>query len=272
MLAREGTLSGRVLAQGAPVTSFRLRVQSVTFSTELQVSSPDGRYLIAGVPRMSGDLEVVAPGFLLARESVVVPRGEAVTDVDFGLERGSSIAGWVFDQDTALPLGRAWVSVRSNPDVMPVRSDALGRFLLDGLKPGRVEVSVDRSGYRTREVVLGVGSGDPVRIGLTPATRSSGESPEYEGVGMQFESRASPDEGLGYRVSALHREGGARVAGVEVGDEILAAEGVLAGSVPTDEFLRQIKGTEGTVVTLTVRRAGRVFDLHAVRRRLRWDP
>jgi len=87
---------------------------------------------------------------------------------------------------------------------------------------------------------------------------------------MQFDW-AALDAGSGYRVSVLHPEGGARVAGVEIGDEILGAGGVVAGSVPVAEFLRQIKGPEGTVVTLAVRRGERVFELHAVRRRLAWE-
>ncbi len=36
----------------------------------------------------------------------------------------------------------------------------------------------------------------------------------------------------------------------------------------TAEFLRQIKGPEGTMVTLTVKRAGSSFEVHVIRRQL----
>jgi predicted metalloprotease with PDZ domain len=149
-------------------------------------------------------------------------------------------------------------------------SDAQGAFLLQGLRAGRIELDAQCDGYRDHEVTVEVGQQGPVRIELTPAAASdSPRTNDYEGVGMQFGSDV-PDAGQGYRVIALHPEGGARVAGVEIGDEILAAGGVRAAGIPTEEFLRQIKGAEGTVVTLGVRRGEQVFELHAVRRRLVW--
>ena len=85
---------------------------------------------------------------------------------------------------------------------------------------------------------------------------------------MKFDTADLPGEGEGYVVTALHPEGGARVAGIQLGDRILAVDTVTVGSVTTRDFLRHIKGPEGSVATLTILRGGRSFQLHAVRRRL----
>jgi C-terminal processing protease CtpA/Prc len=57
---------------------------------------------------------------------------------------------------------------------------------------------------------------------------------------------------------------------MEVGDEVLAADGVLPIGMSSEDFNLHIKGESGTVVRLTIRRNGRVFDLNVARRRLTW--
>ena len=274
VLARARTISGRVIdTSGRPVTDFTITIMSKWFGKSLDISSADGTWRVERVPHMPwAVVELSAAGFLPpSRNAISVGRDQDLSGVDFVVQRGRSISGVVFDQDTARPLPGAGVKALRDFETRArgkggVRTDAQGRFSLEGLSAGRLELSVTRAGYSSHTVVVGPGDGD-VRIGLTAfAERAGKQGDDYEGIGIQF------DEGHGYRVKATHPEGGARLAGVEVGDEILAADGVLASSVTSQEFVLQLKGTAGSVVTLTVRRAGREFELHAVRRRLQWDP
>lgn len=276
LLAHGSALSGRVSSRdGSPVGRFEVRFTSVEFDRSATFHSPDGTWRLPDLPAVDATVSVSAPGFLDARsERLTLARGEERAGVDFALERGLSLAGTVFDARTRRPIPGATIRANGHYGKMGnghATSDPQGAFLLQGLRAGRIDLNADCLGYRDHEVTVEVGKQRTVRIDLAPGADSdSVRSSDYEGVGMRFDTSADPDAGQGYRVAELHPEGGARVAGVQVGDEVLTAGGVDATSVPTAEFLRQIKGAEGTVVTLTVRRGGQVFDLHAVRRRLQW--
>lgn len=108
---------------------------------------------------------------------------------------------------------------------------------------------------------------DPYTEYLTPESYEELQervSRRYYGVGL----RVGPgDEGL-VVTSSLH--GPARDAGIRPGDVIVSIDGRAAGDLPFDQSLALIKGEEGTVVSLTVRRPGedqiRRFDV--VRRRI----
>lgn len=94
---------------------------------------------------------------------------------------------------------------------------------------------------------------DPYTEYLTPQAYDELQeqvSRRYFGVGL----RVGPgDEGL-VVTSSLH--GPARDAGIRPGDVIVSIDGRAAGELPFDQSLALIKGEEGTVVRLTVRRPG----------------
>lgn len=270
VLERASAFSGRVTNEaGQPVTRFTVSLSGLDVMTR-EFTSADGRFTYDGLPKIRGTVTTVgASGYLDSEPELLrLARGEQATGLEFVLHRGRTISGVVFDRDTRHPLAGANVRLTafrllSGPNGH-TRTDSLGRFVMGGLKEGRVEFLVSRSGYVSRQEVLDTSNQAEVRIGLASSSSSNAKE-EYAGVGMRF-GNTDVDAGSGYFVSALHPQGGAHVAGVLVGDEILSANGVPAGSVETTDFLLQIKGAEGTMVRLTVRRDGNTFDVHAVRR------
>ncbi len=274
--ARDASISGRVTnTDGQPVTHFRVRIESHEFHSELEVNSLEGTYRVMGLPQLrTAIVWVSAIGYL--KESpgfIALERREQLAGVDFVLERGRSISGVVFDLDTKRPL--QYANLKASIDAAftrdgngTARSDAQGRFVLNGLPPKRMEVTASRSGYLSHEQVISATGNEALQIGLHLATPTN-DIAEYVGVGMKFGNVTVPDAGAGYFVEALHLEGGARVAGVQVGDEVLAANDAVAGLVSTREILQELKGTEGSVVTIHLRRRGQVFQVNAVRRRLK---
>lgn len=275
LLERAGSFAGRVTDEtGAPITRFTVAVRGAGTWNEREFATVDGRYLYTGLQKLDVTVVLVTALDHLHGEprALVLKRGQQLTGMDFVLQRGRRVSGVVIDEQSRAPLAWANVRLANGFSITKVangraRTDALGRFTLKGLTPVREEIIVSRSGYRSHQLVIDTTSETELRIGLVSSSSPNQDS-DYIGLGMKFRDHDLPDAGSGYFVFALSEEGGARVAGIQTGDEILAAEGVIAGTVSTDEFGRAIKGAEGTLVTLTVRRDGRTFDVHAVRRRL----
>lgn len=267
------SFAGRVTNEaGEPVTRFRVTLEGPRFLHQRDFASADGTFVYDGLPKLGTTMiDVIALGYLDAgRQFRRLGRREHIDDLDIVLKRGRRVSGVVFDLQTRAPLAFANVKRTGTFGLKDVgngraRTDALGRFALVGLEPGRAELEVSRSGYRSHAEVIDTTNEAELRIGLRSG---SGSESEYSGVGMRFRDVELPDAGSGSIVAAVNEQGGARVAGIQVGDEILEAAGVPAGSVSTEEFLRQIKGTEGTLVRLKVRRASNTFEVTAVRRRI----
>ncbi len=86
----------------------------------------------------------------------------------------------------------------------------------------------------------------------------------FEGVGLNVEEIPA-----GLRVVTAFEGGPAAEAGIERGDEIIAADGESLRGLSSDESTNRIKGPAGTSVELTVRtRAGRTRDVRLKRARV----
>ncbi len=85
-------------------------------------------------------------------------------------------------------------------------------------------------------------------------------SGEYYGVGVSIDS-----SGTGIQIIEPVEGSPAQEAGVEAGDEIVGVDGVRLETLGKDALLKKIKGRRGTMVVLTLLRAGAELDI-AVRR------
>jgi TonB-linked SusC/RagA family outer membrane protein len=81
--AAQGTISGRVLAQGSsePIPEARVLVLGTSLFT---TSNADGRYVIRNVPAGTADIRVLRVGFAEQKRSTAVANGQTVT-LDFTL-------------------------------------------------------------------------------------------------------------------------------------------------------------------------------------------
>lgn len=264
LVTNDAAFSGRVVdQQGEPVRQFELHLRDKSGGWTVTVFSPDGTYVIEGQHAGGYKVSISGPEFPESESrNFVLGRGLKLQGVDFRLQRGVTISGHVYAEKTGERL--QGVLIRSGRQV--ARSDADGGFQLLGLSPGRQELGADKNDFLHRDIP--VTAPGVVAIGLRPQTTSGSD---YEGAGLRLDFSRTLRVGEGYPVMALHPEGGARVAGILPGDELLAAEGVAAGTLGTNEFNERIRGAEGSIVKLTVRRDGRVFDVNVVRRRLVWQ-
>ena len=84
----------------------------------------------------------------------------------------------------------------------------------------------------------------------------------YVGIGVTI---STPEKGEGVEVLQIEPTGGAKAAGIQIGDVILAVEGKLISQIGIDEAKKLIRGEEGTQVELTIRRGEEELTLAVTR-------
>jgi RNA polymerase sigma factor (sigma-70 family) len=284
-----GRLRGQVkdAASGAPVTSF-----SVILSRQQREGGavgggiftrydPRGTFELEGIPAGRYRVSAIAEQWAPADEQVVevLPEPAAAPELAFLLKQGGRIRGRVTDRASGQPIDGAWVSVEGRAGAAqnaPLRtqtvSDGEGRFELRGVGKGFLSVLASAAGHHGR-VVGGLqmqegGELGPLEVDLAPS--KEGERPRIEFVGI---GAAMAKKGDAVVLGGLTPDGGAARAGLVSGDEILAVDGMtverLGGTL--GDVVQRIRGVEGTVVVLRVRRAadGWVGDVRVTRRLVR---
>jgi carboxyl-terminal processing protease len=104
----------------------------------------------------------------------------------------------------------------------------------------------------------------PTTIDLAPT--EPGEEPTTEMVGIGATLSAQGDALV---VASIFPGGGAFEVAMIPGDAILAIDGTLVTTLGFGDSIQRIRGPEGTVVRLTVRRGAATLDLAVPRRRVR---
>jgi RNA polymerase sigma factor (sigma-70 family) len=283
-LPRMGRLRGlvRVGATGAPVVSFAVIVTTPRGPLDSLSVGTFARYDARGVFELDG-LPVGRQRVVVAAEGLapsppqdveIPPEPAAAPELSFTLDAGSRLHGTVIDRQSRAPLAGARLSVQGTPGAgtnVPLASEALtdadGRFHLRGLAPGRASVVATAEGHHGRivgglEVRPGADVG-PLEIALGPT--APGEAPRIEMIGIG--AMLAPRDGaivLGNVVAG----GGAALAGLVTGDAILAVDGYPVAELGMGGAVGRMRGAEGSVVVLRVRRAadGGQSDVHVTRR------
>lgn len=267
---RDGAISGRVIDEaGRPVTKFFIQVRAGrSMESWTSAVTGDGRFRVAGLLPGPKELTVETLEFVEPpARHLEVEAGTELRGVECVLTRGRTLKGRVIDAKSSKPLAMAGVSSSGKSEF--TNND--GTFELAALPETMIDLNASHEGYADRIIQVPATSPGPVTIQLRRLEQAdAGYTRDYEGIGVMLDYEEIPDGGSGYRVINLHPEGGARVAGLQFGDEVLLAEGQSPASMDFDQFNSLIKGPEGTTVRLTIRRDGRVFDLAIARRRLTW--
>ncbi|MFQ5654489.1 MAG: carboxypeptidase regulatory-like domain-containing protein, partial [Planctomycetota bacterium] len=194
-LERAASVRGRVIGRGEPVFAAEIQVKSeerqgpfrIPSPSRAGVSIPDGRFVLRGME--VGEalvIEVLKKGFpALERSLEPLSPGEERDLGTLALAEGVALLGKVVDE-AGRPVAGANVTARVERerfsfgiDAGPwARTDASGRFELEGLAEGSYEVKCSAPGYSqppAQNVSIGAGEAEMVVFTLTTGL-------VYEGV------------------------------------------------------------------------------------------
>jgi hypothetical protein len=283
-LAAGGRLRGCVRAAGtgeavAPFTVLVFaRRSALRLSPQRSVSviDPGGCYALDDLSPGPAAVVISAPGYAPSRElAVEIPVPPAEATADAALEPGGRLAGVVRDAATGAPIAGARLSVEgalsSAASTFPVLSEATtgadGAFVLGSL-PRRVSVWAAAAGHHARilggvDVPPGETAG-PVVVALRPIAPGEEPRTELAGIGVVLAPR---DDAL--VVAQVVPQGGGAEAGLAPGDLILEVDGRAVTDLGFSGAIDAIRGPEGTLVVLRIRRGERTFDARAPRRLVR---
>ncbi len=185
-LAAFATLRGRVIdaATREPVREFELRFAEWGRSandgdvpTAQKFRTADGSFEWQRIPPGQWGLIAQAPGYQPFLADLKFVPGEATQEVIVPLVRGATLRGRVFDAASGVGIASASISFRmagqhpyeGNFRLRPrTQSQAGGAFVLNGIPPGRITLSVGANSYANHEMDLVVAeSTGPVEIGLS---------------------------------------------------------------------------------------------------------
>jgi len=191
----------------------------------------------------------------------------ARVEKDVRLRAGRHLLGVVRDASNQQPVPGARVAMESSPgeDSVLVRTGTFtgpdGRFELEGLPEAPVSVAVEADGYNRRIVTLPRGR-TQVEVALRPVATDQSPATDLVGIGAVV-SRSDDGIVLGNLVAS----GGAAAAGLHPGDVVLRVDGQPVAELGFVEAISRLRGEEGTIVRLDVRRAdGTTTTVDVIRR------
>jgi len=256
-----GVLAGRVVhADGRPATAFALQLVRLRRSEPvrtLSIVDPEGRWEVQGLGAGPWELQALAadsgPSGRVRVELPATPGARVEKELRLGT--GRRLTGVVQDASSHAAVAGARVAMESSPgeDSVLVRTGAFtasdGRFELDGLPDAPVSVSVEADRYNRRIVTLARGRTE-VEVALRPLATDQTPATDLVGIGAVVNRS---DDGL--VLGNLVASGGAAAAGLHPGDVVLRVDGRSVSELGFVDAIQHLRGEEGTVVRLEVRRA-----------------
>jgi hypothetical protein len=277
-LVAEGAIAGAITdAGGAPVAGFRVELMRRGPSPggppaggPVRFVTGDGHYRIDGLSPGAYDVTVSAPGHAPATLAHVAVEAGTAADGSIELGAGGTLRGRVVDVETGRPVAAAVVALTTGRERGAGYTDADGRFVLDGVAPGRRGVEVRHPGYvgRVRAgLAIRAGADTDLEIRLEPLSPdAAGGKLEFAGIGAVL---VLEDDALRVR-RALAGSPAAR-AGLGAGDAITAIDGVPVAGRTFGDCVEALRGVVGTSVHLEVRRGEDRATVDIVRDRIRYD-
>jgi hypothetical protein len=276
-LVQGARLEGRVFTTGGrPVQSFAVLISRAVGALERDelaprhVISPEGQFVLAGLPEGPAEVVIAAPGFAPSLGTRVRLSASTPARLDVELVPGATLTGRVIDRTTRSPLPGARVSLERAEDGALAadalaRTDTDGRFTLSGLPPGRHSVLVIADGHdaRLRSVELPPrGSVGPVELDLAPVPDGGAAQLELVGIGAVL--KAVRD---GLVLDAVMPGSGAAEAGLVPGDVVVSIDGRETVALGFGGSIERIRGVEDSQVLLEVRRSSGALERVTVSRR-----
>lgn len=270
-LQRGGSISGVVVDEtGKGVSPFVIAIESflpaagegpMPMGRARRVEDDGGNFEWTELPAGRYVLTASADGRPPSKsDSIDVEAGRSSHHVRIVLPRGGVLSGRVLDVDSRQPVLGAVVALDTATAtganlVASATTDERGAFSLSGVPPqGPFSVRVTRDGYRTK-IVSGIEMrGLPTRDEVISITTrgDGGADSELAGIGAML--AAGPQ---GVYVAGLVGGAPAEKAGLEQGDVFLRIDGQDARTMTMPDCVQRLRGPEGSVVRVTVRREGK---------------
>ncbi len=245
---------GRVVhANGSPVKGFTVGIQLQNRGPFPQGNNtwefPGDRFELRDVPAEPVRLVVRTADGEGGEAQVSPTSAGAMAEVEVTVRATAGVRGRVVDATTKAPMTETLVFIEGErPSAPNEGTGADGRFNLEGVTAGERTLVIMAGGpFRHPErrpvklvegQVLDVGD-----IALSPPRAPPGSIGAMVG-----------QEGAQLVISQVMPEGPAALAGLQVGDVLLAVDGVPVEAAP--EALQRLRGAPGSTVVLKVRRAG----------------
>jgi Carboxypeptidase regulatory-like domain/PDZ domain len=246
-----------------------VRLRRAEGTRTLSIVDPEGRFEVRGLGAGPWELQALAadsgPSERVRVELPNTPGGRV--ERDLRLRSGRRRVGVVRDANSRQPVAGARVAIEASPgeDSVLVRTGTFtgpdGRFELEGLSEAPVSVAVEAERYHRRIVTL-PRTRTEVEVALRPVAADQAPATDLVGIGAVV-NRSEDGLVLGNLVAS----GGAAAAGLHPGDVVLRIDGQPIAELGFTEAISRLRGEEGTVVRLEVRRTdGTTATVDVVRR------
>lgn len=214
VLARGGTLRGRVTVGGEAVPDFSIVVRGARTALVARTfdfqDRPDGSFEVAGLTAEESTAFALAPSFPRTPSQRVLISADAPAELNFELSRGGTGRGRVLDASTLDPVDAATVQVWTmdnfeliRPFGPMARADSRGRFEVGGLAVGQpVALIVTAAGYAKSILTRSSSTATPVDLGVVTMSKpaslrvridvSPGDSPTNWQVGLEGSTSIAP--------------------------------------------------------------------------------
>lgn len=274
-LGEEGRLRGLVTSADGPVSGFAVAVERRVgnlqswHAASVAEYDPNGSFEVDGLASGRYRVTASAPGYASAEAEVEVSAGSTANVGRLELGIAGSVRGVVLSNGE--PVSGARVSLEGRlgnadmPTAKATLTDGSGSFSLTGLSPGRTSLVVAAEGHHARiQSGITIQPGDTVEVQVSLRELGEDETPtrDLAGIGAILGAR-----GDALVVNRVIEGGGAAAAGLQRGDQILSVDGSDVSALGFQGSVESIRGPEGSVVRLVVRR-GEEDTILAVTRQL----
>jgi len=232
--ARRSDLSGKFFFDKVEVGEYRLRIQCEEGRTERE--------------------GIVVEKDKVANLNIVIKKEEKVSS--------STISGNVIDFITRNPVEGANVIFEGkNERSSEIKTDNLGRFVVNVTSPQRGRIIIEKEGYVRKDIDVDVNQKELILNNITIVSGSiKNEDGKYQGIGAAIVTKNGE-----FVVVQVFENTPAYKSGLKSGDKVLKINGMDVSSLRLDEVIALIRGDERTNVIMTIKRGDAIENLQIVR-------